>query len=115
MESYIPLAAGGVIIIFLLLQWFMSVRPWLIWGLVLPVLFAGAWYCVAAQPLFFSELGFTPEAVRVLSFYCKLGAGISLAEFALCRGIRYLRRRQKDKQRQQRLEEKRRRREQEAG
>lgn len=106
-NSYIQIGAYAVIAVFLLLQWFMSVRPWFIWGLVLPGLFAAAWYCVAKQPLFFDELGFTPAAVELMSYYCKLGIIVSLALFAVCRVFRLLRRRHKKKKREQRLEEKR--------
>ena len=113
-ENYIRIAAYGVIALFFLLQWFMSVRPWFIWGLILPLLFGGAWYCVAAQPLFFADLGFTPDAVEVMSYYCKLGIIASLALFLICRFLRFLRRRHKAKKREQRLEEKRQRQAEEA-
>lgn len=105
-EHYIQLGTYAVIAIFLLLQWFMSVRPWFIWGLILPLLFGAAWFCVVAQPLFFADMGFTPESVETMSHYCKLGIIASLALFAVCRIFRLLRRRHKEKKREQRLEEK---------
>ena len=105
--SYIQIGAYVVIAVFLLLQWFMSVRPWFIWGLVLPLLFAAAWYCVVKQPLFFDELGFTQESVELMSRYCRLGVIASLAVFAVCRIFRFGRKLYKKKQREQRLEAKR--------
>ncbi|MBR2783758.1 MAG: hypothetical protein IKD93_06165 [Firmicutes bacterium] len=106
-QSYIQIAAYVVIAVFLLLQWFMSVRPWFIWGLILPLLFAATWYCVVKQPLFFDELGFTKDAVDMMSHYCKLGIGVSLALFAVCRVFRVLRKRYKERKRDERLEAKR--------
>ena len=105
--SYIRIGAYVVIAIFLLLQLFMSTRPWFIWGLVLPLLFAAAWYCVVKQPLFFDELGFTQDSVDMMSHYCKLGVIASLALYAVCIILRLVRRSVKKKQREQRLEEKR--------
>ena len=105
--SYIRIGAYVVIAIFLLLQLFMSTRPWFIWGLVLPLLFAAAWYCVVKQPLFFDELGFTADSVDMMSHYCKLGVIASLALYAVCIILRLVRRSVKKKQREQRLEEKR--------
>ena len=92
----VKLFTYGVVAVFLLLQWFMSVRPWFIWGLILPLLFGAAWYCVVKQPLFFDELGFTPDAVEMMSHYCKIGVIASLAVFAVCRLFRLLRRRQEE-------------------
>ena len=105
--SYIRIGAYAVIAVFLLLQLFMSTRPWFIWGLVLPLLFAAAWYCVVKQPLFFDELGFTADSVDMMSHYCKLGVIASLALYAVCIILRLVRRSVKKKQREQRLEEKR--------
>ena len=105
--SYIRIGAYAVIAVFLLLQLFMSTRPWLIWGLVLPLLFAAAWYCVVKQPLFFGELGFTQDSVDMMSHYCKLGVIASLALYAVCIILRLVRRSVKKKKRAQRLEEKR--------
>ncbi|MBR5429845.1 MAG: hypothetical protein IK116_04880 [Firmicutes bacterium] len=111
--SYIQTATYVVIAVFLLLQLFMSLRPWFIWGLVLPLLFGAAWYCVAKQPLFISELGFTPDAVEIMSHYCKLGIIASLGVLVVCRLLRFLRKRIKAKKREQRLEAKRQRQEEE--
>ena len=105
--SYIRIGAYAVIAVFLLLQLFMSTRPWFIWGLVLPLLFAAAWYCVVKQPLFFDELGFTADSVDMMSHYCKLGVIASLALYAVCIILRLVRRSDKKKKRAQRLEEKR--------
>ena len=105
--SYVRIGAYAVIAVFLLLQLFMSTRPWLIWGLVLPLLFAAAWYCVVKQPLFFDELGFTHDSVEMMSHYCKLGVIASLALYAVCIVLRLVRRSVKKKKREQRLEEKR--------
>ena len=105
--SYVRIGAYAVIAVFLLLQLFMSTRPWLIWGLVLPLLFAAAWYCVVKQPLFFDELGFTADSVDMMSHYCKLGVIASLALYAVCIILRLVRRSVKKKKREQRLEEKR--------
>ena len=105
--SYIRIGAYAVIAVFLLLQLFMSTRPWFIWGLVLPLLFAAAWYCVVKQPLFFDELGFTQDSVDMMSHYCKLGVIASLALYAVCIILRLVRRSVKKKKRAQRLEEKR--------
>ena len=105
--SYVRIGAYAVIAVFLLLQLFMSTRPWLIWGLVLPLLFAAAWYCVVKQPLFFDELGFTHDSVEMMSHYCKLGVIASLALYAVCIILRLVRRSVKKKKREQRLEEKR--------
>ena len=105
--SYIRIGAYAVIAVFLLLQLFMSTRPWFIWGLVLPLLFAAAWYCVVKQPLFFDELGFTADSVDMMSHYCKLGVIASLALYAVCIILRLVRRSVKKKKRAQRLEEKR--------
>ena len=105
--SYVRIGAYAVIAVFLLLQLFMSTRPRLIWGLVLPLLFAAAWYCVVKQPLFFDELGFTHDSVEMMSHYCKLGVIASLALYAVCIVLRLVRRSVKKKKREQRLEEKR--------
>ena len=107
--SLIKIGAYAVIAVFLLLQWFLSVRPWFIWGLVLPIMFAAAWYCVVKQPLFFDELGFTPDSVEMMSHFCKLGVLASLAVFMVCRIFRLIRRMHKKRQREQRLEAKRKR------
>lgn len=105
--SLIKIGAYAVIAVFLLLQWFMSVRPWFIWGLVLPIMFTAAWYCVVKQPLFFDELGFTSESVEMMSRYCRLGVLASLAVFIVCRIFRLIRKLHKKRLREQRLEAKR--------
>ena len=105
--SYIKIGTYAVIAVFLLLQLFMSTRPWFIWGLVLPLLFGAAWFCVVKQPLFFDELGFTSDSVEMMSGYCKQGVIGALALFVLCRIVRFIVKRHKKKKRAQRLEEKR--------
>ena len=107
--SYIQIGAYVVIAIFLLLQWFLSVRPLFIWGLVLPIMFTVAWYCVVKQPLFFDELGFTADSVEMMRHYCKLGVLASLAVFVVCRVFRLIRKMHKKRLREERLEAKRKR------
>ena len=109
-EQYVKLAVYGMIIAFVLLQWFMCERPWFIWGLALPIIFAVAWFCVVKQPLsIFEALGLTEAAIELMSNCCKLGIVASGAEFAVIRGFRLLRDQRGKRQREERLEEKRRR------
>lgn len=109
MEHILSLAVYGLIILFVLVQWFLSLRPFFLWGLLMPLLFGLLWYAVTARPDFlpFAAISFNEGALALYARVGRLGLLFSLALFALCRAAMLLKKGVRSRARQRRVEEKR--------
>ena len=115
MEQYFTLAVYGLILLFLLVQWFLSVRPWFIWGLLMPLLFGAIWYVVQNPPDILPIADFFgAEAVDLFSEICRLGLLLSLVVYVLCRATMLLKKAIRARRKQRRVEERRLRQEQQS-
>lgn len=107
-EQTVTLITIGVVVIFALIQWFLAVRPWFIWGLVLPLMFGLIWYLLASPPSFLPfDAIFDEAAIAYFIQVSRLGLLASAAVFVLCRIVMLLRKSSKNRQRDRRMEEKR--------
>ncbi len=108
-DQLVTWATYLVVALFVLVQWFLSLRPWFIWGLVMPLMFGGLWLVVLNPPEFLpSELGdillLGSEAYILIA---KAGIIVSLAIFLICRLVMLIRAQNKARRRRRRAEEKR--------
>lgn len=107
-QQLMTLAVYGVILLFVLVQWFLSLRPWFFVGLLMPLLFGLLWYIVVAEPAFFPvDLNLNEAAVELYSRLAKLGIAGSMLIFILCRLAMALKRNLRARARRRRVEEKR--------
>ena len=92
-EHMIKIILTVVVAVFLLLQWFLSTRPWFIWGLALPLMFGGIWYLMA-NPLSFLpfESLFGEEAIAYFIRVSRTGVLLSVPLFVLCRVVMLIKR-----------------------
>lgn len=109
MEHFISLAVYGIILLFVIIQWFLSLRPFFLWGLLMPLLFAGLWYVAVMRPenALLALLPFTDSTYTLYAEIGRLGVLFSLAIYALSRAAMLLKKSMRKRARQRRLEEKR--------
>lgn len=105
MEELIALGSWLLVVIFVLLQIFLSLRPFFVWGLITPLIFGFVWFYFGAGsgviPIVDLELN-----QAAMDFYVqigRLGVLVGLAILVLCRLALLARRSYLRKRREQRL------------
>ncbi len=109
MYDIVTLVSWGLIILVVLLQFFLALRPFFLWGLIPPLLFAGLWlyFGNGSGNIPILDLPLNQTAMDFYSQVGQLGLLISLIIFVFCRLLLLARERARKKRREQRLAAKR--------
>jgi len=105
MSDIVTLISWGLIIVFALLQFFLALRPFFLWGLVMPALFGFLWFYFGsgAGVIPVLDLPLNQTAMDFYAYVGQLGLVAGMAIFCCCRLGLLATKRARRKKRERRL------------